>query len=413
MHKDDVSRIEKYLRSHAEPEADLSPIARHFNNVLYEHVLVVPAYRENPEALEAVWRNIAANILVVVVANSPSPNDPDTDIMVHSLCQNRQCVAVNQDTQLATGRGPDLLIVSRYRSNPIPKKSGVGLARKIGCDIALRLILHGSVRSEWIHNTDADVELPADYFDQVLPDNVAAVLFPFQHTAEPDLGLATQLYETTLLYYPAGLRWAGSRFGYPTVGSTIAARGQHYATVRGFPKRPTGEDFYLLSKLRKIGDIQCLKGPMITISGRRSDRVPVGTGRAISAIADLQDPGTEYQFDHPDCFIELKRCLDSFADIASAKKQQTNHDQIDVCLEQLGFWQHANRVSAKTPPGRQRLAHLHDWFDGLKTRQFIHYFRDNHHGTVRLDQLADAPFIEGQITSGEIGHFLQARLQEC
>jgi hypothetical protein len=42
------------------------------------------------------------------------------------------------------------------RSQGLPHKEGVGLARKIGCDIALSLYERGTLKSRWLHTTDAD-----------------------------------------------------------------------------------------------------------------------------------------------------------------------------------------------------------------------------------------------------------------
>ena len=41
--------------------------------------------------------------------------------------------------------------------------------------------------------------------------------------------------------------------------------------------------------------------------------------------------------------------------------------------------------------------HLNDWFDGLKTRQFIHYFRDQHFGRVTVAELENTPFMSNML----------------
>ena len=33
------------------------------------------------------------------------------------------------------------------------------------------------------------------------------------------------------------------------------------------------------------------------------------------------------------------------------------------------------------------MRNLQDWFDGLRTRQFVHHFRDQHFGTISIDEL--------------------------
>ncbi len=67
--------------------------------------------------------------------------------------------------------------------------------------------------------------------------------------------LATQLYELSLRYYVAGMKFARSPYAFHTIGSSMAVSPVHYARVRGFPKREAGEDFYLLNKLAKLGSV--------------------------------------------------------------------------------------------------------------------------------------------------------------
>ena len=136
----------------------------------------------------------------------------------------------------------------------------MGLARKIGFDIALRLHQAGRLASSWLHSTDADVILPRDYFERasrVRVPNAAALVYPFVHRGEDDVALAraVQLYEISLRYYVLGLASAGSPYAHHTVGSTLAVDAAAYAKVRGVPKRTAAEDFYLLGKLVKIGAI--------------------------------------------------------------------------------------------------------------------------------------------------------------
>ena len=48
------------------------------------------------------------------------------------------------------------------------------------------------------------------------------------------------------------MKYARSPYAFHTIGSTMAVSANHYAKVRGFPKREAGEDFYLLNKLAKV-----------------------------------------------------------------------------------------------------------------------------------------------------------------
>ena len=78
----------------------------------------------------------------------------------------------------------------------------------------------------------------------------------------------SRLYEYSLRYYVAGLTYAQSPYAFHTIGSTMAVNAEHYASVRGFPRREAGEDFYLLNKLAKVGSVHTLEEN----NAMRSDR---------------------------------------------------------------------------------------------------------------------------------------------
>ena len=145
-----------------------------------------------------------------------------------------------------------LMVVDRSDpSNLLPAKQGVGLARKIGADIALACVVLGVIRSHWIHCTDADVHLPLDYFEQ--SDRAAssqdrtdttAWIYRFHHRLE---GSARQRraiadYEASLRYYVLGLRFSKSLM--PSIPSAARSRFEpmrmpKYADSHGGTRRKT------------------------------------------------------------------------------------------------------------------------------------------------------------------------------
>ena len=388
--------IVKYLADYAEPEAAGIRLDRQ-----YDHVVVIPACAEDLAQLEQVWRRINGSYLVILVLNCPDDSPKmsrRTEALAVDMVRHREVRALSDRAQLLTGAGPDLLLVDRFSpDNRIPSRQGVGLARKIGCDIALALIHNQTVTDRWIFTTDADVILPSAYFlvPQPLCDTSAALVFPFRHVATADLDQASRLYELSMLYHAAGLRWAGSDYAYTTIGSTIAFSASHYAGVRGFPRRSTGEDFYLLNKLRKSGPVTCLPEPGIVIAGRISDRVPVGTGPAIARIAEMTDPANEFRVAHPGCYEQLRHTLRWMEHLSvSQPADARSHDsQADSLLEQAGFFDHYERKRRQSPGHSVMRKHIHDWFDALKTRQFIHRLRDRHYGRIPVSELGQAPFL--------------------
>ena len=202
--------VSKYLDRYAEPEAAIKLPGRH-----YEHSLVIPAFHEDQESVRKVWRRIepGTSFLVILVVNSNVEEDPSARMLIDGLTLNRQISQLTNQIQLVEkiggAEGPDLLVIDRYsRGYSIDKKQGVGLARKIGMDIAASLIKQKVVSGNWLFTTDADAELPENYFNLETGDADAAFIYPFKHVAPPGLKSPMQLYEISMLYYLAGLLWA-------------------------------------------------------------------------------------------------------------------------------------------------------------------------------------------------------------
>jgi hypothetical protein len=390
------SPIEHYLTRYAEAEArDLS-----LPGAQYDYSLVIPAYRESGDDVRRIWQQLADTnrLLAILVINSPDPLDESGRALASSLVNGSDCIEIEPGIcHWRTTAGPDLLVVDRYtEGRTIPVRQGVGLARKLGSDIALSLIAAGQVRSEWLFTTDADASLPPDYFDISPGKDDVALVFPFHHEPAPGYEIGIQLYEVSMLYYVAGLGWSGSPYSYPTIGSTICCRADAYAAVRGYPRRSTGEDFYLLNKLRKIGRVRPVAHSFISLSGRPSERVPVGTGQTVKTLAEMSDPFSEFRLEHHQCFAALKQFLEHMEHLASQQPDSPMAD--DAALnEYMTTASFADRYRDKQveQPARDVMhKHLSDWFDGLRTRQFIHFMRDHHHGYLSIRDLPQAPFTD-------------------
>lgn len=393
-----------YLANHVEVEV------AHLRELPLPHyrcTLVVPAHREKLADIDTIWVHKDPGLLIILVVNSWDPLDQVSNDLLTSLLLHTSVTSGNLSfvPRLAA---PDLLVVDRCRPDQlVPRDRGVGLARKIGADLALALIASGAIATDWIHSTDADATLPLDYFDLPAPGiDDAAVIHSFQHRFSPELELASRLYDIAMHYYVLGLRGAGSRHSHHSIGSTLSISARHYARVRGFPRRNAGEDFYLLNKLVKSGRVSTMgnfdvepehAGSVITIDARLSDRAPFGTGVALQAIADLTTPITQYRYYDPRIFVMLGTFIqqlqqaqqtgqllallpvDCFADSPLMQRWL-----IDSGLHQLIIQQ---RIKSAEPHVLQRF--LADWFDGFQTLKFIHYMRDAFYPSRCLNDICD------------------------
>ena len=236
------SNIKKYLSKYAEPESQRLDLKK-FKQNQFENILVIPAYGESSYPVLA-----ESSSLTVLVINEPDFSNNKNF---------KQLKQVNQNLikKLKLQNPKNILAINKTGLHALPQKQGVGQARKIGCDIALKLISEKIIKSPFIHTTDADVKLPTDYFDRANNLNskeIGALVYNFKHNLEEldsNHRAAMLAYENYLHSYVACLKECASPYAFHTVGSTLAFQAEAYAQVRGMPKKSAGEDFYILNKI--------------------------------------------------------------------------------------------------------------------------------------------------------------------
>lgn len=415
--------LTRYLERHIESNLPACPIPRStkLDDLVsrWHHVLVIPAYRETPDCLQtlATLQASAGRILVLLVLNRPDTEEDSNcnTALRTALSELPPTSDISQCTALRTLNAQTEIycVETEATHGALPAKEGVGLARKIGCDTAIKWMEEGAISSSWIHNSDADAHLPETYFDTSgsFGENVAAVHYPFWHRrqkseADPKVDSkvdnATTLYELRLHQYVLGLRFAGSGYAFHTLGSCVAVRMQNYVQVRGFPKRAAGEDFYFLNKLAKTGDVASPLEPTIAIESRISTRVPFGTGPAVEQLYAAETLEEARIFYHPACFEALRSVLEGIQIVAKSTAPSSDAEPLtplDVLREVLtcGLTEksalelkgtvekvliamkvekaldHCHRQSTTA---EQFLRQFHQWFDGFRTLKFIHAIRE-------------------------------------
>ena len=248
----------QYLERYAEPEIS---VLTALDIGDYAHCLVIPAHRERPESIQQIWPHADPQLLMILVVNSWDADDDISQQMLQKLTREAGQQAGHLHYIRRTNR-PDLLVVDRcHPGQLIPRPQGVGLARKIGADLALALICSGAVKSPLINSTDADVILPNNYFDLPTPKlSTAAILQPFRHYFDAELELASRLYDIAMYYYVRGLRFAGS--------------GYALSYYRQYP----AHQCQALCTGSRLSKAQCSRGLLHAeqASQNRSDRKPPG-----------------------------------------------------------------------------------------------------------------------------------------
>lgn len=377
-----AAAFEKYFRRYAEPEANAVPRlpAPHYA------ALVVPAFAETEELLEgyrAAARAAPGRVVVVLVINAHDGASPAERATNARLLASLRARASYDDGQFALVDEPEfsLLVVDRASAGrELERRFGVGQARKIGGDVAVALFVRGDLRCSYTFSTDADAILPDDYFSRSPQKDAGALLFRFEHVASGDARVfeATQLYELSLRYHVLGLASAGSPYAYHSVGSCLALSHAAYVTVRGFPKRAAGEDFYVLDKVGKVLPVARLGGAPVRIRARRSSRVPFGTGPRVERLLADADAGV----DHPATYQALASLLAALEAFALSRDERVLSEAFAALPSELALAAQAASREALVLEAAERAAEqvgsgdlrrrLHTWFDGLRTLRFLH-----------------------------------------
>ncbi|HXK17998.1 MAG TPA: hypothetical protein VNG33_09355 [Polyangiaceae bacterium] len=421
--------LRKYLERYAEPEVAWGREL----HTQYAGVVVVPLQREDESFLDNLAPALAAaagRVLVVAVVNATDEAPAathDVNARLLRLLSERLPMPGRQELSALPGSAAsailgraspafDLLLIDRASPGKrLPVGEGVGLARRIGMDVALQLHQLDGVTSAWLATTDADAQPPVSYFramaavEPLAPDGTrrVALTLPFWHSpsGEAAIDAATALYELSLRYYTLGLAAAGSPYAYQSMGSSIAVLPAAYAEVRGFPRRNAGEDFYLLDKLAKVGTLHRPATEPILLRSRTSDRVPFGTGKKVSEVVANGGSLSTY---HPRVFELLRVTLAALrhavvtADVSGLAKKLTEafdsgtSGAVSSALEELQTFDALRDTLDASHDARVRERRLLTWFDALRTLRFIHLL-ERPAALERLpvlEALGRAPFCE-------------------
>lgn len=385
--------IRRYLDKYGEADAALASTI----DGAWERVLAIPACSEGPALVETL-RSVADAeggnaTLALVTVNAPADGPP------HFHTRNEACLTMLREALRDAAALPgaagfrgrlgdlDVAIIDRAsQGRRLPAGQGVGLARKIGADIAAALVDEGRVTSPLIWMTDADVVVPRTYFRASADaGHAAAMTVPFRHVASEDPGQAQagQLYDLSLRYYVLGLAHAGSPYAYHTIGSTVVAEANAYAKVRGFPRRTAAEDFYLLGKLAKVGGVYRASGAPIEVAARLSDRVPFGTGAAITRLGGDAAGRDAFALYDPRSFRALSAWLEALRGAVRARDARAwappdglSDATREKIAAMLGVPKALTTACAASPKVAVRLRHIDTWFDAFKTLKLIHALRD-------------------------------------
>ena len=277
---------------------------------LVSMIVMIPCLNE-PEifrTLESLWacEPVKSSCEVVVVVNEAE----NSRIAIKEF--NRENYLKLFDWKIKHDR-KNLVLHPIYARAVNDRHAGAGMARKIGMDEIVRRFNALNRPEGVIISLDADCLVSPNYLRRIesaFSQNKScfAATLNFRHRVDemddPKQRLGIQLYEDYLHYYKKALDFAGFPDSIYTIGSAFAVRADAYIKQGGMNRRQAGEDFYFLNKLTKLGKVIEITDAFVYPSARVSDRVPFGTGAAMTKwMNDADDLALTYNFT---AFLDLK-----------------------------------------------------------------------------------------------------------
>ena len=250
--------------------------------------VVIPCYNE-PDVL-ATLNSLAdcfppdeyVSVLVVINDGSDAPEE--------AVIQNILTLESIGKWQI---HHPDCFFkVQRIYAHALPQKwAGVGWARKLGMDEAVRQIVKYEFSDGIIVSLDADSTVVPNFLqtiEQAFRENPLSHFFTihFEHPYDsPEISSAVRegiiRYELHMRYFRNALQWCGYPHAIYTVGSSFTVKASAYVKQGGMNRRKAGEDFYFLQKLVLLEHYGNITTTTVFPASRISDRVPFGTGAAL------------------------------------------------------------------------------------------------------------------------------------
>lgn len=364
-----------YLTRYATEDRKLSQLIDHSP----ELIIVIPSFKEPnikgtlDSLLESYHQSseLRSKVLVIIVVNHSETYHPDE-------------LKLNQETietikQWKENNSDRFLLYELLVELP-RKKAGVGLARKIGMDEAVR-VYEKFERDGIIVNLDADCKVSQNYLTSIHqhfedhPKSPAASIHYEHQVNEQDVAILN--YELHLRYFINAQRFCHLPYSYQTIGSSMAVRSKDYQRQGGMNSKKAGEDFYFIQKMLLLGNYSEINECTVFPSSRQSDRVPFGTGRAMMEFEQKNDE--TYSSYHPESFILLQQFIEVLPELYTSSLEEIRKEialPVWEFLTQKEFEKALVEIKKKSTNLHVFQKHFFSWFDGFQLMKYLHFSRD-------------------------------------
>ncbi|HSV87739.1 MAG TPA: glycosyltransferase family 2 protein [Bacteroidales bacterium] len=262
---------------------------------------------------------------------------------------------------------------------------GVGQARKVIMDNIIR----SANQNDIIVSLDADTTFNDDYLSCIVqvferfPEAIG-LSNPYYHklTDDETLNRAILRYEIYMRYYTLNLWRIGSPYSFTALGSAISIPVWAYRKIGGMSAKKSGEDFYLLQKLRKSGWVANHNTSIVFPATRYSNRVFFGTGPAL--IKGSQGDWNSYPIYHWRFFDQIHQTYLLFPELFQKKVETpmsgflNNHFGEEEIFERLR--QNCRDIGRFVNACHQKV-------DGLRVLQFLKHSHGLNQGNDEVNLL--------------------------
>ncbi|MGE5447184.1 MAG: glycosyltransferase [Bacteroidales bacterium] len=371
------------------------PFIEEKSSPLLSVIVVIPCLNEPAilQTLESLWACEPVDSfceVIVAVNDSEASSQQVKDFNLSTLGQLKQW-KVN-DRQ-------GLVLHPIYAPSVKAKFAGAGMARKIGMDEAIRRFNALNRPDGVIVSLDADCLVSANYLREIEKlftgyKSCFGATINFKHRIEEldnkKQQVGIRLYEDYLLYYKQALAFTGFPHAIDTIGSAFAVRAEAYVRQGGMNRRQAGEDFYFLHKLTRLGHLAEITNAWVYPSARVSDRVPFGTGAAMTKWMDQTDDlNLTYRFD---AFRDLKQLFDLTEQFYKSRKEQypefliTLPFVIQEYLNKISFEEKLAEVKRNSSSLQSFKKRFFQLFDAFQVMKFLNYGQEKYYSRQPLQE---------------------------
>lgn len=404
------NNVEKYLRKFSYDNWKIYKCGKKYKNIIV--IPVIDEYENIKTLLTSLIKNekqfFQTTLILFVVNNMVSSNAGVKRNNIQTIEYLKDIIdkKKNEDELsqmiINTGLQIGLIDAASEGMELSDKEGGVGLARKIGMDEALKFFDYNFNSKNILICLDADCTVSENYISTIRQTfdktNISAGYVNFAHDKIDDEENYKAIinYEIFLRYYVLGLKYAESPYAYHSIGSTMVCDVESYLKIQGMNKRKAAEDFYFMEKLSKITDIKKIEETMVYPSSRGSWRVPFGTGKRVTRF--LEKVQNEYLLYAPGSFTVLRKWNKIFysGEILSAEGYLNSAEKISRELLNFltvnKFEENWNKILKNTKSIKQINKQKQLWFDGFKTLKLIHHLRDSEYPLINMFDALDELF---------------------